>query len=239
MGPSGGYQYESEAAVGGAAMAMGFAGSNGANERSLTRQASMPSGSGHSHEGGHSPSSYTHALPPIAAHSHRFSHEFYQPPTELPYGAFPQEQGQRENLVRRESGSAEGRMSASDHSDSARTAATTGSSTGLSSMPSYRGLANGFTPLANSTPHSSRPNLAILTHSSGSGTDSQSRFTQSSVSTAPSSVLPTPASDLDRKEELHLDNQFFKAVRPTMQRAESSSSFVVPSQFLGARIANA
>ncbi|ORY89410.1 hypothetical protein BCR35DRAFT_300585 [Leucosporidium creatinivorum] len=240
MGPAGGYQYEGEAAVGGAAMAMGFAGSNGANERRLSRQQSMRSGSGHGHEGGHSPNSYTHALPPIAAHSHRFSHEYYQPATELPYGAFPEEQGQREELVRRQSGSAEGRISSSDHSDSARTAATTGSSTGLSSMPSHRAIPQAFTPFANSTPQSSRPHLAVLTTSSGSGTDSsQSRFTQSSGSTAPSSVLPTPASDLETKEELHLENQLFKGVRPTLQRAESSSSFVVPSQFLGARIANA
>lgn len=241
MGPSGGYQYEGEAAVGGAAPAMGYAGLNGANERRLSRQQSLRSGSGHNHDGlGHSPTSYTHSLPPIAAHSHRISHEFYQPATELPYGAFPQEQGQREELVRRESDSAEGRMSGSDHSDSARTAATTGSSTGLSSMPSSRGISQGFTPLNNVTPRSSRPNLAVLTSPSASGTDSsQSRFTQSSVSTAPSSVLPTPASDFEGKEELHLENQFLKGVRPTLQRAESSSSFIVPSQFLGARIANA
>jgi hypothetical protein len=243
MGPSGGYQYEGEAAVGGAALAMGFAGSNGANERRLSRQQSMRSGSGHSHEGGGpTPSSYTHALPPIAAHSHRFSHDYYQPPTELPYGAFPQEQGQRDELVRRESGSAEGRMSASDHSDSARTTATTGSSTGLSSMPSHRVTSQGFTPLTSVTPHSSRPNLAVLTTSSGSGSgtnSSHSRFTHSSVSTAPSSVLPTPASDLEGKEELHLENHFLKGVRPSLNRAESSSSFIVPSQFLGARIANA
>lgn len=238
MGPAGGYE-----TAGPAALSRGY--SSGHGDRQVSRQHSMRSGSGHSHEG-YMPSPYSQTLPPIPANNYRFSQHggYVEEPSELPYGAFPaQEQFSRQQSVRRTpSGSREGPMSASDHSDSARTAATTGSSNGLSSRPSHRGHPQAMTSIDNSSmPVSrSRPHLAVLTNESNSGTDSSlSGTTQSSVSTTPSSAPPATPADFDGKERLVLDNQFLKAARPVMERNNSSSSFIVPSQFLGARIVNA
>lgn len=245
MGPHGGYDL-----AGAAALSRGY--SNGHADRRISRQQSMRSGSGHSHEG-YSPTGYSQSLPPIPANAYRYSQhgQFTHEPTELPYGAFPsheeqqrQEQLDRQRSVRRTpSGRSEGPMSASDHSDSARTAATNGSSGGVSSRPSHRGHPQAMTSIDNSSmPTSrSRPELAVLTNQSASGTDSSTSGTTtvSTVSSAPSSAPPATPADLDVKEHLAFDNQFLKAARPKMERADSSSSFIVPSQFLGARITNA
>ncbi|KAM0791360.1 hypothetical protein ACM66B_005826 [Microbotryomycetes sp. NB124-2] len=89
-----------------------------------------------------------------------------------------------------------------------------------------------------------RPHLAVLTNESSpsSSTDSSGVLTSSSVSTAPTSIAPTtPLSPLEKElaRAASLSDTLAPPKRPQLDRNHSTESFIVPSQYLGARIANA
>lgn len=202
----------------------------------LSYRQSMQSHSSHSHDGfgsQHSPSSFSH----IPLPDHRLSQQQYyqhmsqvaQQPGSFGFALYD---GRREELA------AEGSDSA-DHSESGRTAATTGSSNGFASSHSQRGAPRPDLPVE------TRPTLPVI----------EGSYNSSSSSSAPSSSIPssdTPSSDVPSAEasntflpqdslaESERIKSFKSRLRPGMMaRSESADSFKVPSQFLGARIANA
>ncbi|KAK4054479.1 hypothetical protein OIV83_000973 [Microbotryomycetes sp. JL201] len=107
----------------------------------------------------------------------------------------------------------------------------------MSSVASSRTLPQKFAPLK------ARPHLAVLTNGSPtSSTDSSGKLTSSSVSTAQTSMPPTtPLSPLEKElvRSTSLSDMLAPPKRPQLERNHSTDSFIVPSQFLGARIANA
>lgn len=135
---------------------------------------------------------------------------------------FVEEERRREEFISRSA------SNASDRSDSAGTAATTGSSQyGISRRPTM-GSIDALRSAAGSPERLERPSLEVLNTTASTGTHSPG-VTEASLPT--SQTNSTSASSYDQPEPS------FR--RPGVQRNDSDESLLVPSQFLGARIVNA
>ncbi|KAM0753118.1 hypothetical protein T439DRAFT_346787 [Meredithblackwellia eburnea MCA 4105] len=195
-------------------------------------QSQYSSGGGHdSFSNRPSPASYNQPLPDMhqSLSDNRLASMAYYGSDEGARGG----DGRREELVTRAA------SPGSDHSDSARTAATTGSSVGYSGQ-GLRGLAS-MTPMptldsrrasGGALLRGARPSLEVLTSGRGSGSDSSGTMLSSVLSAGSASTggtsIPSPTEKPTPVQR-----------RTSLRRSNSDDSLLPPSQFLGARVVNA